>query len=71
MEGLFILRSDSRELLSFVAGKLVTEEIEFSFEEVSKYMFALTCRDCYSLDYFADMFVCDVDSSADYEVEAL
>ena len=68
MKNLFVLKSSERELLAFVAGKLVKEDIEFSFEEVEEGEFALTSEDSYSLDYFADEFVCNCDASSEYQV---
>ena len=68
MKNLFVLKSNERELLAFVAGKLVKEEIEFSFKEVKEGEFALTSEDSYSLDYFADEFVCNCDASSEYQV---
>lgn len=68
MKNLFVLKSNDCELLAFVAGKLVKEDIEFSFEEVKEGEFALTSEDSYSLDYFADAFVCNCDASSKYRI---
>ena len=71
MKNLFVLKSNDCELLAFVAGNLVREEIEFSFEEVEQGEFALTSEDSYSLDYFADEFVCNCDASSKYQVTSI
>lgn len=71
MKNLFVLKSDDCELLAFVAGKLVEEEVEFSFTKVEEEEFALTSEDSYSLDYFADEFVCNCDASSEYQVASI
>lgn len=68
MENLFILKSNEHELLVFVAGRLVKEEIEFSFKEIETGDFVLISEDSYSLDYFANEFVCNCDASVEYQV---
>lgn len=67
MDNLFILKSESLELLSFVASNLVKECIDFSFSSDDC---TLNSSDSYSLDYFADEFCCNCDCCAKYELFA-
>ena len=68
MENLFCLKTASCELLSYVASNLVKEFVEFSFEEFEVGLFVIVSGDNYTLDYFADAFVCNCDASSEYQV---